>query len=377
MKRTAQVVENNERKGERERERENIMPTLADIAVTTKKYQEALFFPESDSGLKYRGALPPDTNIVGLCTQFKYVNGKATDIPTITFIVETKKSRSRLKKAHEFIIPPELPAFDVKRGKFSKEMRIRTDVEESGGISLCGKEKGVYIDRKRPVSGGLSVGNVRGIATGTLGFWVELVEKGIVGISNYHVFAQVGARKGDRIVQPGRLDHKGLRNTIGTLLEFFEYEDRNFVDLACVVPRNLADADLSHIEMIGEWRGFTKPAPGMRVAKVGRTTGYTEGEIQSIDATFNTYYNDKPVKFVEQIKTTCKLKLGDSGAALVDLKTKKICGLCVATDNNESASYANSIRYIFGRDSVSKWKVKEPASTPKQPLRPARKKSSR
>ncbi|HXQ72697.1 MAG TPA: hypothetical protein VN844_19525 [Pyrinomonadaceae bacterium] len=345
------------------------MQTLTDIAVTTEAFQRFLFFPEDESALSWRDILPPDLrssivsdgNIVGICTQFKYVEGKATDVPTITFIVVKKKSRSQLRRGQHFNIPPELPAFDPKKGGFSGKNKIRTDVEESGGISLCARAKrGVYIDRKRPVSGGLSVGNAKEKVTGTLGFWVELVEKGVIGVSNYHVLANPNARKGERIVQPGRLDHRGSRNTIGNLLEFFPYEKGgNLVDFACLTPRNPAEADLFNIEAIGKWNGFTKAVEGMRVAKVGRTTGYTEGEIQSLDATFQTSYDDEPLLFIKQIKTTCKMEEGDSGAALVDLKSKKICGLCVATDNIASVSYANNIRYLFGPDSQLKWKLKK------------------
>ena len=364
-----------------------MMPTISDIALTTEKYQQFLFFPEHQSSVKWRGSLPSefegsilaDKNIVGLCTQYKYVQDKATDIPTITFIVKTKKSRSRLTREQRFKIPSELPAFDAKRGRFSTQSKIQTDIEESGGISLgAGRDPAFYVERKRPVSGGLSVGNARNVTAGTLGFWVELVDQGVIGVSNYHVLAQSDARVGDRIVQPGRLDHKGSKNTIGSLLEFFDFKDgANLVDIACLAPKDLADADLFRIEKIGEWNGFTTPVPGMRVAKVGRTTGYTEGEIQAVDATFFAPYGNERVRFTKQIKTNCKMKPGDSGAALVDLKSRKICGLCAALDNNGKISYANNIRYVLGRGSVSNWRVRKRAASPAQPLRQPKRASSR
>src|ERR1051326_7382644 len=343
------------------------MPSFSQLAHTTAAYQRLLFFPEAKLAVKYRGAIhrapiAADENIVGLCTQVKHVEGKNTQLPTITFIVKKKKSISRLNQSQQSIIPSELPAYDATKRKFIRDKRFKTDVEECQNIVLAGGTlgfNGAYIQRIRPIPGGHSVGNVGRKNAGTLGFWVELVNKGLVGISNYHVLRSSPHGQSDKIVQPGRLDKEKFgRNIIGSQVDYFEYSDSdNFVDLAYFAPDNV-ELVKDEIEFIGKYNGFVTPARGMKVAKVGRTTGYTEGTIQAVDATIKIPVGKKSVLFVQQVKTDCKLKEGDSGSALVELSSKAICGLCFASYVNGTSSFANNIRQIIGKSSKSGWRVK-------------------
>src|SRR5438034_7321732 len=99
------------------------MAPLSQLARTTEAYQRLLFFPEAKPALKYRGSVRrppvvPDENIVGLCTQVKYVQGKPTEDATITFIVKEKRSVARLTQRQECVIPAKLPGYDAKRKDF-------------------------------------------------------------------------------------------------------------------------------------------------------------------------------------------------------------------------------------------------------------------
>jgi hypothetical protein len=71
----------------------------------------------------------------------------------------------------------------------------------------------------------------------------------------------------------------------------------------------------------------------MKVRKMGRTTGYTEGTINLLNATVNVAYGSKTARFTGQIITGPISQGGDSGSLIVDGTENKAVGLLFAGSN--------------------------------------------
>lgn len=84
---------------------------------------------------------------------------------------------------------------------------------------------------------------------------------------------------------------------------------------------------------IGPVSGIKPAALGMKVRKSGRTTGYTEGTINLLNATVNVAYGDRTARFTGQIITTPMSQGGDSGSLIVDGTENKAVGLLFAGSN--------------------------------------------
>jgi hypothetical protein len=108
--------------------------------------------------------------------------------------------------------------------------------------------------------------------------------------------------------------------------------DSNEVDAALarpVDPTFFSD----DIRGIGRVQG-TKPATlGMRVRKSGRTTGYTEGTVNLLNATVTVAYGSKQARFTGQVITGPISQGGDSGSLIVDGVENKAVGLLFAGSN--------------------------------------------
>ncbi len=108
--------------------------------------------------------------------------------------------------------------------------------------------------------------------------------------------------------------------------------DSNEVDAALarpVDPTFFSD----DIRGIGRVQG-TKPATlGMRVRKSGRTTGYTEGTVNLLNATVTVAYGNKQARFTGQVITGPISQGGDSGSLIVDGVENKAVGLLFAGSN--------------------------------------------
>ncbi len=108
-------------------------------------------------------------------------------------------------------------------------------------------------------------------------------------------------------------------------------------------PTNEVDAALAkpidpnmftgEIRGIGFINGTKPPALGMKVRKSGRTTGYTEGTINLLNATVNVAYGSRTARFTGQIITGPMSQGGDSGSLIVDGTENKAVGLLFAGSN--------------------------------------------
>jgi len=139
--------------------------------------------------------------------------------------------------------------------------------------------------KHRPAPGGVSIGH-EDITAGTLGMLVE--KNGTTYIlSNNHVLADSnGGTPGDDIVQPGPYDGgESPDDKIGELSEFIPIifnDDRNpnYVDGALCEPTNENLVENRLLELVEVAPPYWGEAwIGQKVAKSGRTTGVTRGEV--------------------------------------------------------------------------------------------------
>lgn len=108
----------------------------------------------------------------------------------------------------------------------------------------------------------------------------------------------------------------------------------NYVDAALARPVSDPNFNFTgEIIGIGQVSGTKAATLGMRVRKSGRTTGYTEGTINLLNATVNVAYGTKTARFVGQIITGPISQGGDSGSLIVDAVENKAVGLLFAGSN--------------------------------------------
>jgi len=211
--------------------------------------------------------------------------------------------------------------------------------------------------RSRPVRGGFSVGHYK-ITAGTmatacynLGSFPGMPQQFYI-LSNNHVLANSNnASMGDPILQPGPYDG-GIypRDMIGRLSRFIPIKFKtanstpiNYVDAAIAeVPFHLANREIY-------WLGYIKdlyvtPTVGDVLQKVGRTTNFTTGRVQSINATIDVNYGGGRVaRFAHQILTTCMSAGGDSGSIVTTLDEEAV-GLLFA--GSPYVTVLNNILYV-------------------------------
>jgi len=197
--------------------------------------------------------------------------------------------------------------------------------------------------QSRPVPIGVSAVNIRDvcgnvIATGTLGCRLKAKDGSVYALSNNHVFADENAGViGDKIIQPGSLDefNDGLTicdpaDVIGTLFKFKELIPGgapNIIDAAIVKTTKSMVGNSTPASPLAYGTPRTtvnnRPYIGLRVQKLGRTTGFTTGNITGLNQIVQVPYTPGLVTFVSQIEITGDVGLfagpGDSGSLIVDM----------------------------------------------------------
>jgi len=283
---------------------------------------------EDIQGVKWEHAfsLLCRAGVVGVGIGQKEVEGKATEVTSITILVE--------KKVRDSLLPIE--------NRLPRELNgIPTDV-----VSIAGDDAFMKVHlrqsqlprddrtkRWRPAPSGVSVGHYLLQGAGTLGAWVsDSISGEPLLLSCWHVIANMGhCRKGDPVLQPAVLDGGKLpddiiayldrwvdvemivptqnlsdaRRKLRELLELKSQVPVNKVDAA--VARPISDAVVSNeIIGIGNIRlavGSDKevlPEIGMRVVKSGRTTGVTHGRINLTALDIFVTYPTGVALFVDQ-----------------------------------------------------------------------------
>ena len=259
-------------------------------------------------------------NVVGIGISEKVSDGKATGVIALTFYVERKKSKAKLSAAE--MVPPQVPATAM-------NPTILTDVKAIGRL------RPQLNARRNPFQPGNSVGHVDATA-GTLGAVVSRNGQLYI-LSNSHVLALAGtAKRGDAIVYPGVFDGGALTADLVAKLARFKKFTRgaafvNRVDCAIAkpTPERLGDL-LSEIRGLGlPARRTIKPVRGMKVVKVGRTTGKTTGKIEDVHFRFTLDYEGTvgEIGFIDQVLCTRYSDDGDSGSLVLDKASNRAVGL--------------------------------------------------
>ena len=123
----------------------------------------------------------------------------------------------------------------------------------------------------------------------------------------------------------------------------------NTVDCALALPDK--DEDVSdEILQIGKPGAFGQAVVGEKVCKTGRTTEYTEGEVQAVDALVSVSYGaGNQAIFEDQILTTNMLQGGDSGSLLLKIDKYIAIGLSFAGSDQVSIhNHISNVRAALG-----------------------------
>src|SRR5215211_3724640 len=297
-----------------------------------------------------QGFLDPGSkpiNVVGLGVGPKQEGGEPTGEPAVLVLVSQKVSSDLLEEADQ--IPEEL------EGHRTDVVAIGSPVALGHGASAEAGAQSLAT-RVRPAQGGYSVGHFR-ITAGTIGTCVyDMLPGGAtnppghgIGIpprfyilSNNHVLADSNnAVPGDPILQPGRVDGgRDPADRIARLSRFVPItfnpptplaQHRNLVDAA------VAEGQFHDLNREIYWNGYVQAwrprqhiRTGLLVRKTGRTTNFTTGRIQAINATVDvTYGGGRVARFVDQIVTTNISAGGDSGSLVTTFDERACCNVAV------------------------------------------------
>lgn len=213
----------------------------------------------------------------------------------------------------------------------------------------------------RPVPIGVSTGHPD-ITAGTISCRVSGGGT-TFALSNNHVYANENlASLGDAVIQPGTFDGgSSPDDDIGTLFDFepivFSTSADNVIDAA------IAESSTSLVGTSTPSDGYGTPksatiaaAVNMDVQKYGRTTGQTDGRVDSINATVNVGYDSGTARFIGQIviRPGNFSAGGDSGSCIVvdgGADDRRPVGLLFAGSN--SVTIANPIDEVLSAFGVS------------------------
>jgi hypothetical protein len=290
-------------------------------------------------------------NVVAVGISEKVSDNTRTGTLAVTFYVAKKKPLKQL--LGDETIPPAL-ALDLTNGKM-----VPTDIVEVGFPKLEPIPAALpnpQVQRK-PIQPGFSVGHPK-ITAGTLGAIVRK-NKRLCILSNSHVLANSGkAKKGDKILYPGKDDGGELAtDTIAELEDFIifqlggDFSNKADCAIAAILTEKLGEVE-QEIFKLGLPTGIVKPKRGMQVVKVGRTTGETIGEVRDIHFRMQIEYPNNLGKlgFLDQVFCSRYSMGGDSGALVLEKETKKAVGLHFAgfpDKNKEMGSVFNPIQEVL------------------------------
>ena len=300
----------------------------------------------------------PSENTVGVGIGEKISDGKQTGVLAVKFLVRMKFAKSDLKSDH--VLPKEIDG-------------IPTDVEEVGTFrrfasagTARGWARAVAMPNPRtkfrPAQPGCSIGfqdpGNQFVMAGTFGALVK-DKGGLYVLSNNHVLADENRLPaGAPIFQPGLLDGgNASTDKIAALTKFVTLNagSPNTVDCAIAeaASQTIVSNDILHI---GPPQGTEAAVIDMAVHKFGRTTGYTVGQVTSIDTDVTVGYDLGNLTFTGQIiivgnAGTSFSNAGDSGSLILERGTNKAVGLLFA--GSSSHTIANHIDDVLKALGVS------------------------
>lgn len=308
----------------------------------------------------YEAQIMNKDNVVATGIGYKMAGGMPTNEVVIVVSVTEKLPRAQLAQAA--LVPRTVDG-------------IETDVIETGPIVAFQDPK----QRLRPARPGGSLGHQL-ITAGTLGCLVKRGDQ-VYLLSNNHVLANSNmAQEGDPIWQPGQYDGGTSADQIATLdrfipigfsgntppppppngcsplaavLKYFQPQPtpkiqinepgNNTVDCALAKPLSpeLVTPDILNI---GVPLGVGAATLGTALQKMGRTTGYTTGQITQLDVTVSVNYGNLVATFRNQLMAGAMSQSGDSGSAVLDMN-RRVVGLLFA--GSATTTLLNPIQHVL------------------------------
>ncbi|MGD9030922.1 MAG: hypothetical protein PVG25_14040, partial [Anaerolineae bacterium] len=138
-----------------------------------------------------------------------------------------------------------------------------------------------------------------------------------------------------------------LAKLVGSRHRFSVFQEdptMNLVDAALARPLS-DDLVEKRILEIGEPQGVAEGTLGLAIKKSGRTTGFTTGEIQQVDATVQVGYGvGNTATFTDQLVAGAMSSGGDSGSAVLD-EDNNVIGLLFA--GSTSTTIINRIQNVL------------------------------
>jgi hypothetical protein len=288
-------------------------------------------------------------NVLGAGVGVKFVDGRPTTEPAVVIFVEKKYPKDYIRKQSELDLIPQ------------KVDGIVTDVIEVGKITPQNSLR----SKVRPICPGISIGH-QNVTAGTLGGIFLDADGDLVTLSNNHVIAAENkAKSGDIIFQPGPLDNpgpesfKGWKDNpenlhyYGTLKKFNQIHNENNLHdsaIAAIHPsyinNNLVNATFPSLNRT--IAGFGDARLQMPVQKLGRTTGYTTGQVISLKATFTIGYDFGPATFNDCIVCTSMSAGGDSGSIIMDMDMNAVALLFAGSDKVTLGNPFKHVKDYYG-----------------------------
>lgn len=225
-----------------------------------------------------------------------------------------------------------------------------------------------YQQQCRPVRIGCSVAHIK-VTAGTVAAFARSSAQVPMLLSNNHVLANENdAAVGDPILQPGPFDGgQNPANRVGALAQFvpLQFAAVNTVDCAAATLDEAVAFDSKNLDLLGQLGGVrTSPVDvDDVVAKIGRTTGTTNGKVTAIEldnvtvsydkgnATFNNQIE------IEGVGTLPFSRGGDSGSLVVDQDSLAAALLFAGGEtggsNGMGLTYANPIAAVLQALSIT------------------------
>lgn len=327
---------------------------FADIRAAKQEWSKRLIGRQSmPASRAFTAAISPDPdlNLVGVGVGEKTVDNRRTGIMAVKFLVRAKYAEKHISQKH--VLPKSIAGLPV-------------DVEEVGLFRrFAAPALAAAIDprtRVRPAQPGCSVGFADPTGTfvmaGTFGA-LAADANGVYVLSNNHVLADEGLLPiRSPIFQPGLLDGgNAATDQIAQLSNFVALQAGVFNQVDCAVAVVPNPADVSNaILQIGPPQDAGAATIDMTVQKFGRTTGYTAGQITSIDTDVTVQYETGTFSFGGQIIVVGLdgqpfSDAGDSGSLIVERGTNLAVGLLFA--GSSSHTIANHITDVLAALNVT------------------------
>lgn len=218
--------------------------------------------------------------------------------------------------------------------------------------------------RKRPLEIGSSVGPLIENWGGTLGCFVKDIDDGKNYIlSNHHVLYSEAGSKDSFIVQPSTSNGGNKEDAIGLFVRSIGPDPSGVNNFDAALAGPISIEMQINIPSVGTHiAGVKRPVVGMKVYKIGVTTGKTFGIIHSVDSGIKVKGAKGILDYQDQIVISGTkedfstpsffTQSGDSGAVVLEYGTNMLVGLHFS-GNGSLYSCSNKIDPLFSKLRIS------------------------